>query len=325
MTRLIVAFLKSGVLSEEHFLRTDSGTPQGGILSPLLANIALSTLDERYERQVRPRRSTTPMTDPKEIHRRACSNRAAMRRHGEVVFFPVRYADDFLILVGAPPGPEQQARAEQAAQDEKIEVAALLKEKLGLELSEAKTLVTPVTDTIRYLGHHIRVRYVPQKRRLVYTTAIPKDRSQQLRERIKRLFRRSTTGETLENRLRLLNPITRGWSNFYRHVRHAGRVFRAIDYYIRWSIYRWLKKKHQHAGRNAIFSRYGWRQPGACAPPWRAGSTTLYVMARTRTGRFRLAWICPPDFALTSRESPVHIERCTPGLEGGARKPVSES
>lgn len=52
MNRLLVQFLKTGVLSEEQFLRTDAGTPQGGIISPLLANIALSLIEERYERRV---------------------------------------------------------------------------------------------------------------------------------------------------------------------------------------------------------------------------------------------------------------------------------
>ena len=56
VNRLIVAFLKAGVLSEGSFLRSDAGTPQGGILSPLLANIALSVIEERYERHVWPRR-----------------------------------------------------------------------------------------------------------------------------------------------------------------------------------------------------------------------------------------------------------------------------
>lgn len=52
VNRLLVQFLKAGALSEEQFLRTDAGTPQGGIISPLLANIALSVIEERYERWV---------------------------------------------------------------------------------------------------------------------------------------------------------------------------------------------------------------------------------------------------------------------------------
>lgn len=325
VNRLILAFLKAGALSERQFSRTDDGTPQGGILSPLLANIALSELDERYERQVWPRRAPTLRTDLEGIRRRATANRAYLRRRGDVVLFPIRYADDFLILVGAPPGPEQNVRAEEAAQREKAEVATLLKERLNLELSEAKTLVTPVTNTIRFLGHQIRVRYVPQKGRIAYSATIPKDKSQRLREGIKRHFDRSTIGDTLENRLRKLNPVLRGWSNFYRHAHRAKRVLSGLDHYVWWTIFRWLKKKHQCASARALFPRYGWRKPGGRATRWRDGSVVPFQMARTRTGRFRLAWIRPPDFALTSAESPVHNERCTPGSEGGARKPAGES
>lgn len=325
VNRLVLAFLKAGAISEEQFTRTVDGTPQGGILSPLLANIALSALDERYERQVWPRRTPTLRTDPKEIQRRAVSNRASLRRRGDVVLFPIRYADDFLILVGAPPGPEQNRRAEEAAQHEKTRVATLLKERLNLELSDAKTLVTPVTSPIRFLGHQIRVRHVPEKGRITYSATIPKDKSHHLRERIKRHFNRSTIRMTLENRLLTLNPVLRGWSNFYRHAHRSKRVFQWLDHYVWWTIFRWLKKKHNCACASALIPRYGWRRAGGRALRWRDGSTVPFEMARTRTGRFRLAWIRPPYFALTSTESPVHNERCTPGLEGGARKPAGES
>jgi group II intron reverse transcriptase/maturase len=325
VNRLILAFLKAGVLSEKQFTRTDDGTPQGGILSPLLANIALSVLDERYERQVWPRRKPTLRTDREEIQRRAASNRATMRRRGDVMLFPIRYADDFLILVGAPPGPKQNSQAEEVAQNEKTEVATLLKERLNLELSEAKTLVTPVTNTIGFLGHQIRVRYTPEKGRITYSATIPREKSHRLREGIKRHFARSTIGATLENRLQLINPVLRGWSNFYRHANRSKHIFKWIDWYVWWTIFRWLKKKHPGASVRALYERYGWRRPSGRAIRWRGGSVVPFEMARTRTGRFRLAWDRLPDFALTSMESPVHNERCTPGSEGGARKPTGES
>ena len=94
VSRLIVAFLKAGVLSREQFSLSEAGTPQGGILSPLLANIALSAIEERYERHVWPRRTPTIRTDAAEIQKRAMSFRSADRRRGEIVCFPIRYADD---------------------------------------------------------------------------------------------------------------------------------------------------------------------------------------------------------------------------------------
>jgi RNA-directed DNA polymerase len=85
VNRLVVAFLKAGVLAEEQFLRTDSGTPQGGILSPLLANIALSAIEERYERHVWPRRTPTLRTEDKRIMQRAQQARVTDRRSAHLL------------------------------------------------------------------------------------------------------------------------------------------------------------------------------------------------------------------------------------------------
>lgn len=113
----------------------------GGILSPLLANIALSVIEERYERHVWPRRTPTVQTEAAEIQKRAMSFRSHDRRRGEIVCFHIRYADDFIILVGSASGSNESMR--EAAIEEKTKLAAALKDQLGLELSEAKT--RPIT------------------------------------------------------------------------------------------------------------------------------------------------------------------------------------
>jgi hypothetical protein len=176
VNRLVVAFLKSGVLSEAQFSRTETGTPQGGILSPLLANIALSVIEERYERWSWPRHKPTFVNNPAAVHKRAQDNRRKDRDHGVAVCVPVRYADDFILLVGVPRGSDE-SQAREVALQEKAEIATLLRERLSLELSEAKTLVTPVTEPMRFLGHHIRVRRHPSRRKMVSTAVIPKARS----------------------------------------------------------------------------------------------------------------------------------------------------
>src|SRR5262245_14872655 len=125
VNRLIVAFLKAGVLSEAQLLRSDNGTPQGGVLSPLLANIALSVIEERYERHVWPRCTPTFLTDAQDVEGRASGNRYTDRRRlRKPVFFPIRYADDFIILVSPPPGPDEFERAREAATAEKAALAA---------------------------------------------------------------------------------------------------------------------------------------------------------------------------------------------------------
>jgi group II intron reverse transcriptase/maturase len=293
--RLIVAFLKAGILSESQFLRTDSGTPQGGILSPLLANIALSVIEERYARHVWPHRTLPPGTASKEIARRAATARAIDRRRRPLLY-PIRYADDFIILVSAPHGPSEEEAAKRIAEQEKADLATALRDTLHLELSEAKTLVTSVTKPMRFLGHHVRVRVHPMYHRMTSSTVIPKDRSQRLRSTIKGLFRGRTVNRSLQDRLKLLNPLLRGWGHFYRHASYAKKVFAAIDAYAWRTILGWLKKKHRSSIRGLI-ARYGFKQPHRRSIHWREGGQTLFQLATLRTEPFKLGWMRTPDFA----------------------------
>jgi RNA-directed DNA polymerase len=298
--RLVLAFLKAGVLSEQQLLRTDSGTPQGGILSPLLANIALCAIEERYERHVWPRRMPTLLTDHAAITKRAKSARDNDRRRLGVIM-PIRYADDFILLVSAPPGSEQLAHAESIANAERNAVAESLRNELTLELSETKTLVTPVTQPLRFLGHHVRVRVHPTNGKLVSAAVIPKDRSHLLRERIKDLFRRSTLPKSLADRLRHLNPMLRGWCNFYRHAWGAKHVFSAVDNYVWWTIYRWIRKRHRTAPIKVLYRRYGRRRPRG-GLHWGDGDVSLYELRRTGVQHFKLGWLKTPAFAVTDGE-----------------------
>jgi len=298
VSRLVLAFLKAGILSEEQYLRTETGTPQGGILSPLLANIALAAIEERYERHVWPRSRPTPLSEPAAIQQRAMRARNFDRSKGRLVVMPIRYADDFILFVGA----SSDAVAEEAAHNEKAVLAESLREELSLELSEGKTLVTRITAPLRFLGHHVRVRAHPVDGRLVSTAVVPKDRGHQLRERIKSLFKRSTTGDTLESRLKLLNPVLRGWCNFYRHAWGAKKLFEKFDSYVWWTILRWLRKKHPTRGTRWLVARYGWRAAGRRTIRWRERATTLFLMSPTPVGRFMFRWQKPPSFAITDGE-----------------------
>lgn len=302
VTRLVAAFLKAGVLSEEQFSRTDAGTPQGGILSPLLANIALSAIEERYERQVWPRRTMTT-ADPDKIGKRAKERRTADRRRGLPILVPIRYADDFILLVAAPLGPQQYAEAERIANEEKAALAAFLKAELGLELAEAKTLVTPVTKPMSFLGHHVLVRRHPSHGRQVSASLVPKERSQRLREKIKQLFKKASTGSSLCDQLRKLNPMLRGWANFYRHAWGAKKVFSFLDHYVWWTIARWLKKKHRISLKR-LYSRYGQRLPGGRSVRWADGGVVAFSTASVRVEQYKLGWMHEPYFATNMEGKP---------------------
>jgi group II intron reverse transcriptase/maturase len=305
VNRLVVAFLKAGVLAQLEYQRTDEGTPQGGILSPLLANIALGVIENRYARHIWPRRLPAGRVNSQTPLGRAERARNYDRRHGCMVLFPIRYADDFIILVGAPLGANEAERAEaakQRAEQEKAELAAYLKDALGLELSEAKTLVTPVTRAMCFLGHQVRVRRHPVHGRLVSTSVIPRDSSHQLRERIKALFRHGTVASSLAERLRLLNPLLRGWGNFYRYAWGAKMVFDSLDWYVWHTILRWLRKKHHRVPLRQLFRRYGQRSPRGRSVTWRDGNAIPYRVAAIPVRPFRLAQQRPPHYAMPRGE-----------------------
>jgi group II intron reverse transcriptase/maturase len=327
VNRLVVAFLKADILAERSIVRNEVGTPQGGVLSPLLANIALSVIEERYERHVWPRRTPTLETDPERVAARALSNRNRDRyaglERGRPILVPIRYADDFIVLVGVPYGPEASDRACAIAHEEKAALAQLLKASLNVELADAKTRVTPVTSPMRFLGHHVRVHRHP-KWGWGSKTVIPKDRSKRLRALIRVHFG-VAHHETLKNRLAALNPTLRGWSNFYRHAWGAKSVFYAIDSYVWHRVRSWLRKKHARIGRRQLIARYGRRKPGKRMVIWHDAGTFAFETGRQKVERFKHGWMKKPDFALSSTESPVRNESRTPGSAGGARKPVDAS
>jgi retron-type reverse transcriptase len=181
---LVGKFLKAGVLAEDQFLRTDNGTPQGGIISPLLANIALSAIEERYERWTYHR---SKLQDRRLSDGAAAARGARGRDHkaGRGVFFPIRYADDFVVLVS---GTEEDAIAEKEA------LANYLRQTTGLELSPEKTKITPVTEGFEFLGFHVAMRwdtrygYFPR-------VEIPKAKAADLRHKIKVLATIATAPE----------------------------------------------------------------------------------------------------------------------------------
>src|SRR5699024_9156701 len=121
---LVKAFLRAGILGEDQIHRqTNTGTPQGGILSPLLANIALEVLDEHFAR-------LWESISPTRV------DRSRRRRHGLPVYRLVRYADDFVVLVS---GSREHAEAMRQ------EVAAVLA-PVGLRLSLEKTAVVHIDE-----------------------------------------------------------------------------------------------------------------------------------------------------------------------------------
>lgn len=181
---LIKQWLKAGYIEKEMFNATEQGTPQGGVISPLLANIALHGMEE----------AIGVTYNSKGI----ISGKRAV----------VRYADDFVCFCETK---------EDAEQVQNI-LVDWLKER-GLALSEEKTHIVHLTEGFRFLGFDIRHYPAPQTAHSGWKLLIKpsKESIQKVQEKLKELWAEAQ-GTNVQAVLRKLNPVIRGWATYFRTV-----------------------------------------------------------------------------------------------------------
>ena len=217
--QILRKWLKAGYWEKGQLFPTRQGTPQGGTISPLLANIALDGMQKAIAQAVRPK--------------------------GDKVNF-VRYADDFIVTGVTPELLEQKV---------KPALTAFLIPR-GLELSEQKTVITHINKGFNFLGHTVR----KFGDKLLTTPA--KSNLKALREKIS-LCIKSALGSSQHALLLQLNPLIRGWANYYRHGA-SKRTFDRLDNDVQWQLWRWAKRRHPNKSaawkRRKYFSAAG--QPG---------------------------------------------------------------
>ncbi|MGH7231607.1 MAG: group II intron reverse transcriptase/maturase, partial [Nitrospiraceae bacterium] len=206
---LIKAFCKAGLLTEAGQQEdTPAGTPQGGILSPLLANIALSGLDAHFAQAWEAMGTTS-------------SARQARRRQGLATYRLVRYADDFVVVV---------AGTRDHADTLRTEVDAVI-QPMGLRLSEEKTTMAHIDQGFEFLGFRIqRHRKRGTRRRYVYTWPC-KTALATVKARVRTLTR---TGRDLPLTalLHQLNPVLRGWTAYFQYGGVEGELQRPPRVYL---------------------------------------------------------------------------------------------
>jgi RNA-directed DNA polymerase len=236
---LIKAFLKAGILSEDGMDRdTHTGTPQGGILSPLLANITLSMLDEHFQRKWDAFSIGTKFPGQR---------RNRLRKKGGAVYKIVRYADDFVILVS---GQRHHAEALRS------EVAQVLA-PMGLSLSVEKTRVVHIDDGLDFLGWRIQRRHKAGTitKKVVYTYPSKKSLNTII-GKVRVITRRSGSPYvSLEQLLARLNSVARGWCNYFRHGVSAA-TYRYLYLYMWKSVVKWLRARHPKLGWRKIQRRF---------------------------------------------------------------------
>ena len=234
---LVKAFLKAGILNEAGEERdSNNGTPQGGILSPLLSNVALSILDDHFAEVWQAANATSYAKQRR-------------RREGRANYRLVRYSDDFVVLVHG---------TRDHAEGLRKEVAAVL-EPMGLRLSEEKTKVCHIDEGFDFLGWRIQRRAWRSRtgKTAVYTYPSKKSLAS-IKGKVRQLTRRARH-RTLADLLRRLNPVLRGWCTYFRHG-VSKRTFGYVDHFAFWRIVGWLKKRHLGLNMHTLIRRYvpGW-------------------------------------------------------------------
>jgi len=159
---LIRKFLKSGVMHSDNFSKTEVGSPQGGVCSPLLSNIYLNQFDQK------------------------------MMSKGIRI---VRYADDILIF----------AKDKKTVGDYKAYATKVLEEELKLKVNKGKTKLTNVHEGVEFLGFVIYEKWL----------VVNPKRIKRFKDKIRRKTVRGT-GRKMEDIIKDLNPVLRGWINYYR-------------------------------------------------------------------------------------------------------------
>lgn len=215
---MLCKWLKAGFMEKHLLYPTEAGTPQGGIASPVLANLTLDGLE-----------SVSKAKYPK--------NTSQGKKAKAKVNF-IRYADDFVITGSSKELLEYEV---------KPLVEQFLNER-GLELSQEKTRITPITDGFDFLGQNVR-KYngkllIKPSARSVKT----------LLSRIREIInanKQTTSGQLIL----LLNPIIRGWTQYHQHV-VSSKTFHTIDKAIFQALWRWAKRRHPKHGQRWVKQKY---------------------------------------------------------------------
>ncbi|HAT2828670.1 group II intron reverse transcriptase/maturase [Klebsiella oxytoca] len=217
--KILHKWLKAGYIANRQLFPTEAGTPQGGIISPVLANITLDGLEPllrtHFGRKFR-------------FQGRTCSHKVNF----------VRYADDFIITGNS---------REQLEQDVKPLIEEFMKER-GLTLSPEKTKITHLDEGFDFLGQNIR-KY---KGKLLIKPS--KTNIKTFLEKVRSIIR---SGRALPQikLIKMLNPVISGWANYHQHV-VSKKVFSSVDHEIWKALWQWSLRRHPNKGKGWVRMRY---------------------------------------------------------------------
>ncbi len=266
--RIIRLFLKAGYMEDWVHHRTYSGTPQGGIISPLLCNIFLHQLDEYLIQDLGANRTQGKEWQTKRVckeyqrlsnkiartrtkHRKAIHDERKVLtkelkrlertravtpvyslRHPCKIGY-VRYADDFLIMINGT-----KAEAETLKDNVKDKLS-----ELGLTLSEEKTKLTHWHNTVQFLGYNIRGRMRKKGQQIIGILSIPKEKSRRFKKEVARVCSWHHIPEI--DATKQVSAMFRGWCNYYRYASAPQKVFSRISFHTWWLFAHYLARRHK--------------------------------------------------------------------------------
>lgn len=225
---ILKQFLNAGFVFKDKLFPTDDGTPQGGIISPILANMALDGIEQVIAEN---------------FHNSKYGNRTQHTVAKNRVNF-IRYADDFVVTAASPEIAEKVKRV----------ITDFLKTR-GLELSESKTLITHINDGFDFLGWTFRkfngkLLVKPSKKSI-----------RNLVESLSETILQSGMAWKQEVLIQKLNRKLRGWANYHQSV-VAKETFSHIDFVLFNLLYRWAKRRHPGKSKRFITKKY-WHRRGS--------------------------------------------------------------
>ena len=250
LRRQIRAWLKAGVWDDKQLFPTSEGTPQGGVLSPLLANIALHGMEECVKTFAE--KTTTYYSSGSKVRG---------KRDKRKCLSLIRYADDFVIL-------HQDYSVVQRCREL---ISEWLKD-MGLELKPSKTRLTHTLHNVGkekagfdFLGFNVRQykigKYTSgkknQKGELLGYKTIIKPSKKSIQNHYKQIAEIIDNSKSLKQSSLIgrLNPIIRGWSNYFS-TSVSKKVFYKLDHLVWWKLWKWAKGRHRNKGKKWLKNKY---------------------------------------------------------------------
>jgi len=244
---ILKQFLKAGFVYKHHLNPTKAGTPQGGIISPILANMTLDGIE----------RAIADKYYPGKIWK---------SRNPKKVNF-LRYADDFIVT----------ANSEETAKEVRELIEVFLKER-GLELSIEKTLITHIDKGFDFLGWNFRkykgkLFIKPSKKSIGNVT-----------QKISDIIKKGKAWKQ-EDLIGALNPVIIGWTNYHQSV-VSKETFNKLDHIVWTILWRWAKRRHPKKSRSWVARRY-WHREGTRNWVFSTKKNKLKLLSDTRIVRHR--------------------------------------